>query len=862
MYASLYSIKYKNTRFFQAKFRHNYFKTKKHRWSGRGCTGLKNRKILKRERINSALESVFDYPLTIVEAPIGYGKTTAIRDFLADKGSPVLWISFLSEEDTVSFFWDMFAKEIGKLDEAMGTRLKSLGFPADAPQTATILSILDELEFGAGTTLVIDDFHLVRGPQIGALINLIAKERSENLHIVVVTRDTSNLDFAELLAKGLCNILPQRTLRFTDEEIHRYCVLMGIVPGADDMEMICEYTGGWISLVYLLLLGIKQGIPVGRNSAVDKLVEKVLFRACDGRVQQFLLKLSVMDSFTAQQAVFVTREARGDELLKKLRRENAFIEFDEATSVYKIHNVLLDFLRARHRDAAQRAELFRRVGEWYLAECAFVPAYEYLCRAGDTERILAILDDADNVTNNLAEFEGSLEMFAKTPRELLLKYPLAYLQYILTLLVSGNRGMAQDGTTRLDEMQAFYDESGDLLKGRKDHILAEICLVHIFASFNNVKKMLSYAHEALPLLKGDTSCLIQRHSEFTFGSPHLLYIYYRKPGSLRRIAEVTASCSPILPEISGGCATGCDYTAQAEYALETGDWQAAELNAFKAIYKGKTKEQTGIILCANLTLIRLYIFQGKTGEALELLRQLKADVAEENCAIYNTTLELAEGYVYGCLGRLHDIPQWLRSGDMSPVHFLYQGMAFNYIVYGRAVLLSGNDIQLEILTEEFPKYFSIFQNQIGFLHNQVLRSAALYRLYGMDKGCAVLKEALDMAREDHIILLFAEYAPAILHMMRSIAANEKGDAYLREVLSACKTYMKNRKQESQADASLTPREIEVLALAAEGLKRDEIAGRLNVSIGTVRTHLQNIYHKLEVGGRIAAVKKAEKMKLL
>lgn len=37
----------------------------------------------------------------------------------------------------------------------------------------------------------------------------------------------------------------------------------------------------------------------------------------------------------------------------------------------------------------------------------------------------------------------------------------------------------------------------------------------------------------------------------------------------------------------------------AEYALETGDWQAAELNAFKAIYKAQTMGQTGIILCAG-----------------------------------------------------------------------------------------------------------------------------------------------------------------------------------------------------------------------------------------------------------------------
>jgi LuxR family maltose regulon positive regulatory protein len=62
--------------------------------------------------------------------------------------------------------------------------------------------------------------------------------------------------------------------------------------------------------------------------------------------------------------------------------------------------------------------------------------------------------------------------------------------------------------------------------------------------------------------------------------------------------------------------------------------------------------------------------------------------------------------------------------------------------------------------------------------------------------------------------------------------------------------------------SLSARELEILTLAEEGLKRDEIAEKLYVSAGTVQPHLHNIYLKLEVGGRTAAVKKAQKLKIL
>jgi LuxR family maltose regulon positive regulatory protein len=74
--------------------------------------------------------------------------------------------------------------------------------------------------------------------------------------------------------------------------------------------------------------------------------------------------------------------------------------------------------------------------------------------------------------------------------------------------------------------------------------------------------------------------------------------------------------------------------------------------------------------------------------------------------------------------------------------------------------------------------------------------------------------------------------------------------------------MESLKHSSQSTVSLSARELEILILAAEGLKREEIAQRLYVTPGTVQTHLHNIYRKLEVSGRTAAVKKAQKLKIL
>ncbi len=823
---------------------------------------MKKLKALKRERVNRALESIFDYPLTIVEAPMGYGKTTAVREFLALKDVPVIWTSFLSEDDTSRGFWERLAAEIGRFDEASESRLKSLGVPADTPQTAMAISIINEMVYKPHTTLVIDDFHLAGSMRVTALFRRFVMEMPDDFHIVILTRDTTNLDITELSPKGLCNVVSQNTLRFTDSEIREYCSLEGFTAGENEIGKIGDYTGGWISLIYLIMLGMERGIPVDRNGTINDLVEKVLYKAYDGRIQKFLLNLSIMDVFTAEQAAFVTQEEKTEETLKMLRLKNAFVAFEEAAGVYKIHNVLLDFLRGRQKDKEERAALYRRLGEWHLSRREYRTAYEYLCRAGETERILALLDNENTITSDSAAFNGVLDLFAALPRETLFRYPLAYLQYIAIILTNGDPEAFHDGAIRLNELQEACEQAEGHIPHGRDRILAEAYLTRIFAVFNDAKEIAACMKEARHLLNGDISFLQKREAEFTLGSPHLLYTYYREPGSLKEITELMASDFPIIAELADGCGTGCDYVVRAECALETGDWQTAELNAFKAIYKAQTREQIGLVICAYHALIRLYLYQGKTGEALELLRQLRQDVTLANNLYYNTGLELVEGYVYGCLARLDSIPLWLQTGDMSPAHFFYQGLGLNYIVYGKALLLSKNYIKLEILTDEFARYFDIFHNQLGFLHNQIFRAAAKYSLYGMEAGCAALGEAFGMAREDHIILPFAEYAPAVMDMVRHIADTDSRDTYLKEVLSACRQYAEGLKRSTQCTASLSARELEILTLASEGFKRDEIARKLYVTAGTVQTHLHNIYLKLEVSGRTAAIKKAQTLKLL
>lgn len=819
---------------------------------------MKRQKVLRRPRVNYALESIFDYPLTIVEAPMGYGKTMAVRDFIIAKGCPSMWLTFLSSEDTHNYFWDRLSAEICRFDKEAGESLRSLGFPADASQTANVLSLLGALELPQDTILVIDDYHLVKDKLIGKLLSHMVAAGPEELHIAVLTRDVSNLETDELLARGQCNLLQQKTLEFTDEEVMDYCALMDFAFTVEELLKVRRYTGGWISMIYLVLLGVQKGIPIGLSNTIGSLVERILYNAYDEQVQKFLMRLSVMDCFTAEQAMFVTGEERAQEFLRKLRRENAFVVFDETTETYRIHHVLLDFLRTKFINEQERLACIHRLGEWHLAKEENTMAYRYFYRAGDAERVLAILDNEDVISLDPNDFEGILDLFPSQPHELLIRYPIAYMQYIAFAVLSGDRTLMEDGLERLNRLQETYENEDGITAARKGRILGGISTIRIFTVWNDQKRMMDYVRQAIVHLEGYGRRIIKQDAEFTFGSPYLIYSYYRRQDDLKELADRMAADFPDLRLLAGESSSGSDYLILAEYALETGDWQKAEINAYKAAYKN----QTAIVLCAEFALIRLYLYQGKTAEAMEHLSRLREVVTAENKAIHNTTLEIIEGYVYACLGRSEGIPRWLRTGDMTPARFIYQGHAFNYIVYGKATLLSKNYILLEILTTQFRQYFSVFNYKLAFLHNKILEAAAKYRLYGPDAGCAILKEALDEARSDHIILTFAEYAPDIMDMVRYFAAEYPSDPYIKEVYRACGQYLKALRQAEGSAGILSAREAEVLALMAEGLRRPEIAKRLDIKPGTVKIHIEHIYYKLDAKNKLDAVNKARKLKII
>lgn len=810
-------------------------------------------KRLIRPRMNNLLSSIIEFPLTIVEAPAGYGKTTAIQDYFSSKMFKPLWISFQSVCEPFQYFWEKICDRVFEIDTAASDALKNLGLPINAIQRNQMISIVNQLEFREPAIVVLDNYELWDDPSCSRLILQVAENEIDNLHIVIVTRDTSRIDFVSLLSRGKCSVISQQQIKFTNDEVREYCLLTGSLATDEEMRKIAEYTDGWISMIYILLLGLEENIPIGLNHTLDELIDKTLYCVHDYDTQHFLQQLSLMDNFTEKQAVFVTGNERAGELLKQLQKENAFILYDDWEKEYKIHNVLLDFLKEKQNFSLEEQHvLYCRLGEWYLRQSEFFKAYTYLARAGEAEKILTHLNDAAPIRDLYTDFEGADELFASVPQKLLLENPIAYLRYLFYSIVKQKKKVTMNVPKYLDELEAYYLDKKDIDESSRNYVLGEILCVRKFTMFNCIEKMHTYNDRIISLLNGRQSSIMLNVNEFTFGSPHYLYIYFRDEGSLQKVTAI--SQENIHVNFSDGCGMGSDSLAAAEYDCETGDFHNAIIESQKAIYKAETKLQWSIIICAKFNLIRAALALGKINTAREMLRELCNDAEKQNSAVYSSMAHLCRGYLYSSLGMPEMIPLWFKNGDMSSLSMFFGGMGFDKLVYAKTLLASGEYLKLEALSDSFNDVFSIFQNRLGFIHNAILAAAVKCHLYGANKAAPALIRALNMARPDNIVLPFAECAVHLLPIFKVLSKEDKNDAFTSHVLFICTQYNQRLKNILPQKPKLTVREMEILRLLAEGMTRNEIADKLTISPVTVKTHIQAIYRRLDADGKANAVK--------
>lgn len=156
----------------------------------------------------------------------------------------------------------------------------------------------------------------------------------------------------------------------------------------------------------------------------------------------------------------------------------------------------------------------------------------------------------------------------------------------------------------------------------------------------------------------------------------------------------------------------------------------------------------------------------------------------------------------------------------------------------------------------------------------ILQALAYQALNQVGKALVSLRRALRLAKPGGYISVFADEGVRLEKLLESVGAHDSEGEYVLNLLRACRE-RKERvtaplarpvtgpagKMISPAEA-LSEREMEVLRLLNSSLTVPEIARELYIAVSTTRTHIRNIYGKLDVHGRIEAIQRAQDLNLI
>lgn len=390
---------------------------------------------LPRPRVEHSLEGGAGLVLTIVSAPPGYGKTTAVRAWLANRGTTPVWVTLDAGDNDPARLWRYIATAVDRVRHGLGrAALQRLRIPG-----TTVEAAIDELAnalaaFDTEVVLVLDDLHTVGDPECHASLDHFVERLPSVARLVVITRSDPPLKLARLRSRGAVNELRSSELAFTSAEAHDLLVdREGLGLDAAAVEALQAKTEGWPAAIVLAAIWLRSVSDPARTIlefrgdqrfVAEYLAEEVL-DALDDDARDFLLRASVMGRITAAFCNEVLDRSNSARLLAELERTLLFVTRLELGGWYRIHPLLAEFARVRleAEEPGATGEIHRRAGEWLYAHGLPVEAAEHAATAGQFDLAARLLAEHHLVLIRIGGARTLLRWVREIPDDQLLEYP-------------------------------------------------------------------------------------------------------------------------------------------------------------------------------------------------------------------------------------------------------------------------------------------------------------------------------------------------------------------------------------------------------------------------------------------------------
>jgi len=867
-------------------------------------------KVVSRPRLIDRLnQSLGQTPgIILISAPAGFGKTTLISEWVTAWERPVAWLSLDEGDNDLTRFLTYFVAALQRVVPNFGERILEMlqASQMQPPPAESILtSLLNEIiTIPDHFLLVLDDYHVIDSKPVERALTFLLEHQPPQMHLVIATRQDPDLPLARFRAQGHLTELRAADLRFTSSEAAEFLNQgMGLKLSAENIAALETRTEGWIAGLQLAALSMQehqditsfiQSFTGSHHFVMDYLMEEVLHRQPE-IVQKFLLHTSILRRMCGLlcDAVLLDPSISGEQTLQYLERANLFlIPLDNERRWYRYHHLFADLLRQRLRqrlnagteDGENRlTELHIRASQWYEDNGLQMEAFQHAAAAHDIERAERLVDGKGIPLHLSGGVTPILEWLESLPTDVLNARPWLWWRHAAMLLINGQTiGVGEKLQAAEAGLANILQDAEPDAQTRNMFGLIAMASATLALTRYDVRAMLAQSRRALEYL--DPNSLFQRaNANWTLGYAYVL----QGDRALARQAftesvALSEAAGAMFPLILGTIGLG------SVQELDNELYQAAETYRRVLQWAGAHPQQ--IVGEAHLGLARiLYEWndldaaEQHTQQSLHLSRQYENIIDRYVIGeVFLARLKLAQGDVEGAANMLAQTDQsvrkhnfvlripevataqvltFVRQGNLAAAAHLAQ--AHNLLLSQARVHLARGEASAAIaVLKSYRQQVEAKGWQDERLKTLILQALAFHAHSEKDKAMQVLYDALALAEPGGFTRIFVDEGSSMAELLSEGALQGINPEYVGKLLAALEQEKQEHAQRSVLIQPLSPRELEVLQLIAQGLSNDEIAKRLFLALDSVKGHNRRIYDKLEVQRRTEAVARARELGLL
>jgi LuxR family maltose regulon positive regulatory protein len=749
--------------------------------------------------------------------------------------------------------------------------------------------------------------------------------RSESgLHLVIASRMDPPWPMARWRAHSELTEVRAVDLRFSLYEVKIFLNdIMRLKLDVREIALLGQRTEGWIAGLQMAALlmqgrlrdqgssGVASFIETFSSSnrfILDYLMEEVISQQ-PGEMRDFLQATSILEQFTASLCDALLGRQDSQTILNQVEQANLFlIPLDEERRWYRYHKLFADLLRKHLKQTQPEKilELHQRASDWFSENNFLAEAIDHALDAGDIGRVNRFVSGNALAMVEHAELQAVLQHFEQMSEQEICSKPWLCVAYAwVQAYVDPSREIGKIITGAMEGISEVEDAL------ERQHLTSHLDAIWAYVAWvkGEPDKALEFARSALASLPDD-DWMTRTHALNIEG---LAFQY---------LGDLPAAIQSFEAAAAAGQRTGKAYESFHAYT----NWAYAEVlrgrlhQAYSLCQQvlslaekdGLHSKGLPVLAYAYTTLSLVQLEWNNVESALQNARQgvalaeqwNQADTLHFSLSCLSDTLNAAgnsvEAYTVNQRSMLlaTKVSPWfvrisasdeillnLAKGDIPAAARRFaelEPLVEKRDIIGRFMvvkvsLLYAQGSYLDVITVLDEVMDEIMHSE-GFWYPMnllSLRALALHVLGREDEAVQIISSCLTRAKPEGFVRVFVKHGTP-MHRLLELAAKQGVEVeYIHQLLPAFNiptapivsrapgTFGTRSQHPGVALVEpLSERELQVLRLLDSPLTSEEIGRELYVSANTVRTHIRNIYGKLDVHGRLEAIRKARELKLI